>query len=121
MATMINLTDNAGSMDDLDRYLPEPITINEPPLFCVTCREEESNFQFIQTWEESDIGGLFIPIYAEYFRCINCEEEMEVVHEDYHPLQDAYEEYEEQTGVAWRGSRRPDRLGLEIRKEKETK
>jgi len=61
------------------------------------------DFQFIQDTEEVALDGEIIPIEVEYFKCLNCGEEMEASHPDYHPVADAYEEYKHRIGIDWKG------------------
>lgn len=78
------------------------ITIDAPVVFCYDC--QGLDFQFIMDQEDVDLDGEVIPINVEYFKCIDCGCEMEASHPDYHPIADAYEEYERRTGKEWKGS-----------------
>jgi rRNA maturation protein Nop10 len=84
--------------------LPDPVTLDAEPFPCVAC-ERFRDFQFVQDWEPVDIGGYTIAVYAEYFKCLECGSEHEVTHPDYHPIEDAYKEYERYTGVPYTGAR----------------
>jgi len=79
------------------------ITIDAPIIICTQCLRI-TDFQFVIDEEEVQVGSEIITIDVEYFRCIDCEEEFEVSHEDYHPIADAYDEYERRTGERWRGT-----------------
>ncbi len=79
----------------------EPITKDAPVMACDICTGLD--FQFIQDTEEIDVGKETIPINVEYFKCLNCGEEFESYHPDYHPIADAYVEYKKRTGKEWKG------------------
>ncbi len=81
--------------------MSEPITINAPMMAC-DCGGLD--YQFIQDTEEVDLSGEIIPIDVEYFKCLDCGEEMEASHPDY--LADAYAEYKRRTGKEWKGEGR---------------
>ena len=87
--------------DDLYLGEGEMITIDRCPPFCIECRG--LNFQFINDWESIDFDGENILVYVEYFTCLNCGEEVEASHPNYHPLEDAYREYKRRTGKEWNG------------------
>ncbi len=78
------------------------ITIDRFPPFCIWCHKE-SDLQFIQDWEDWDFDGVTIPIYVEFFKCLDCGCSVEEGHPDYHPVGDAYAEYKRRTGKDWKG------------------
>ena len=78
------------------------ITIDAPITICLECGGKD--LQFIVEEEEMQVGSEGITINLEYFRCMNCGDEIEVSHPDYHPVADAYDEYERRTGERWRNT-----------------
>jgi len=66
--------------------------------FCPNC-EKESQLLLVRKPEEFNIRGEVIFVEVEYYQCLECGEEFEVLKSDFDPYEIAYKEYRTRKGL----------------------